>query len=185
MTVSSAARPSGRDEIREAILEAASREFAAKGTSASLRDIAAAAGVQLGLIHRHFGNKDDLLRAVLAGNAQGGRRVIDDAPDVVHAMREIFVQSTRRDRYVRIVAWLLLAGVPVERIQTAYPAIRALRERAGFEDIDDLDVLAALALTYGWTVFGRQLLAAFDRGARDRKSVEAHLTDVVERILSA
>ena len=173
-----APRPFGRDEVRDAILEAAGRHFAAHGTAASLRDIAADAGVNLGLIHRHFGNKDDLLRAVLAAQTQGGVRVIDDAPDIPSAVRELFVRTTRQDRYVRTVAWMLLAGMPAEDLQTNYPAIRALRDRAP-ADIDELDLLACFALIYGWTVFGSQLLAAFDRAPRRRGAVEAHLAEVV------
>ena len=37
-----------------------------------MRDIAADAGVNLGLIHRHFGNKDDLLQAVLDTQRRAG-----------------------------------------------------------------------------------------------------------------
>ncbi|MCC6271418.1 MAG: helix-turn-helix transcriptional regulator, partial [Microbacteriaceae bacterium] len=65
-------RPIGRDAVRAAILAAASRRFAQHGRKASLRDIAADAGVNLGLIHRHFGNKDDLLRAALTEHAGAG-----------------------------------------------------------------------------------------------------------------
>jgi AcrR family transcriptional regulator len=183
MTARETPRPSGGDEIREAILEAASQEFAAKGTAASLREIAAAAGVHLSLIDRHCGTKDDLLRAVLARNAQAGRRVVDDAADVAEAMHDVFLQATHRDRYIRIVAWLLLAGVPAEQIQTEYPAIRALRDRGANEGIDDLDMLAAFALTYGWTVFGDQLLDAFDRRQQDRSLVQTHLGSLLARIL--
>lgn len=183
MTARESPRPSGGDEIRDAILEAASQEFAAKGTAASLREIAAAAGVHLSLIDRYFGTKDDLLRSVLARNAEGGRRVVDDAADVVQAMRDVFLQTTQRDRYIRIVAWLLLAGVPADKIQAEYPAIRALRDRGDREGVGDLDVLAAFALTYGWTVFGDQLLDAFDRDQRDRSLVQVHLGNVLARIL--
>ncbi len=183
MTARESPRPSGGDEIRDAILEAASQEFAARGTAASLRKIAAAAGVHLSLIDRYFGTKDDLLRAVLARNAEGGGRVVDDAADVAQAMQNVFLQTTHRDRYIRIVAWLLLAGVPADKIQTEYPAIRALRDRGEREGVGDLDMLAAFALTYGWTVFGDQLLDAFDRDQRDRSLVHAHLGNVLARIL--
>jgi AcrR family transcriptional regulator len=183
MTARKSPRPSGGDEIREAILEAASEEFAAKGTAASLREIAAAAGVHLSLIDRYYGTKDDLLRAVLARNAQGGRRVVDEALDVAQAMHDVFLQTTHRDRYIRIVAWLLLAGVPADKIQTEYPAIRALRDRGAHDGVGDLDVLAAFALTYGWTVFGDQLLDAFDRREQDRSLVQTHLGNVLARIL--
>lgn len=77
-------------------------------------------------------------------------------------MRAIFAQASQRDRYIRIVTWLLLAGVPAEQIQTEYPAIQAVRERAADEGIEERELLAAFALTYGWVVFGAQLVGAFD-----------------------
>jgi AcrR family transcriptional regulator len=169
--------------VRDAVLEAAGRQFAARGTNASLRDIADEAGVNLGLIHRHFGNKDDLLRAVLARATQGGVRVVEEAPDIAHAVREMFLQSSVNDRYVRTVAWLLLAGVSVAEIQSAYPSIGALRARASGE-VADLDLLACFALIYGWTVFGAQLLAAFERRPDERAAVEQHLAGALERFLS-
>ena len=177
-------RPFGRDEVRDAVLDAAARHFAASGTGASLREIASDAGVNLGLIHRHFGNKDDLLRAVLAAQTQGGTRVVEQALDVPNAVREMFEQTTKQNRYVRTVAWMLLAGMPVDELQRHYPSIRALRDRAA-PDIDELDLLACFALMYGWTVFGEQLLAAFDRTPRQRRAVELHLAGVVERLASA
>jgi hypothetical protein len=73
--------------------------------------------------------------------------------------------------------------MPAEDLQRHYPAIRALRDRAT-PDIDELDLLACFALMYGWTVFGEQLLAAFDRTPRQRRAVEAHLSRVVERLAS-
>ncbi len=65
-------RPRGRQsaevarQTRQTILEAAGREFAARGFRAtSLREIAAAAGTTHGLIRHHFGTKEDLWRAVV------------------------------------------------------------------------------------------------------------------------
>jgi AcrR family transcriptional regulator len=51
---------------RARILDAAEREFAARGfPGARLRDVADAAGVQPALIHHYFGDKQGLYRAVL------------------------------------------------------------------------------------------------------------------------
>jgi hypothetical protein len=100
---------------------------------------------------------------------------------VPSAIGEMFRQTTKQNRYVRTVAWMLLAGMPADELQRHYPAIRALRDRAT-PHIDELDLLACFALMYGWTVFGEQLLAAFDRGPRERAAVEAHLARVVERL---
>ena len=54
-------KPRGKEEVTAAILEAATELFAEKGPSAvSIRDIAAKAQVNHGLVHRHFGSKENL-----------------------------------------------------------------------------------------------------------------------------
>ena len=54
-------RRPGNPDTRQAILDAARREFAARGFSAStVRAIAAAAGVDPALVHHYFGTKDNL-----------------------------------------------------------------------------------------------------------------------------
>lgn len=58
----------GRDATREAIIAAGRDLFSQRGYAAvSVREIAAAARVNHGLVHRHFGSKDEVLRAVLQG----------------------------------------------------------------------------------------------------------------------
>ena len=58
--------PSGRDEVSAAVLAAAAELFAERGPSAtSIRDVAARAKVNHGLVHRHFGSKEKLVGAVL------------------------------------------------------------------------------------------------------------------------
>ena len=54
-------RPKGKEEVMAAILASATELFAEKGPSAvSIRDIALKAKVNHGLIHRHFGSKENL-----------------------------------------------------------------------------------------------------------------------------
>ena len=61
-----AGRRTGDSGTREAILAAAREQFAGKGyDGASLLIIAAAAGVDTGLIRHFYGNKDDLFAAAL------------------------------------------------------------------------------------------------------------------------
>ena len=65
-TVSTTAKPIGKDEVSAAVLEAASQLFAEKGPAAtSIREVAARAGVNHGLLHRHFGSKRQLLAGTL------------------------------------------------------------------------------------------------------------------------
>lgn len=57
--------PSGPEEVRAAVLDAAAELFAIRGVSnVTLRDIAAAAQVNLGLINRYIGPRDTLIEAV-------------------------------------------------------------------------------------------------------------------------
>jgi AcrR family transcriptional regulator len=85
-------RPPGQGNTRQAVLDAARRVFAARGyDAASLRVIAAEAGVDPGMVRHFFGNKAGLFRealeipvdfetiipAVLAGGLDGvGERLI-------------------------------------------------------------------------------------------------------------
>jgi AcrR family transcriptional regulator len=182
MGIPDAPRPTGRDEIRAAVLDVAARHFATRGTRASLRDIAAEANVNLGLIHRHIGNKEDLLRAVLEQQRQGGAALVASVPELSDAMRVIFDQ-TAESRYVRLLAWLSLDAEHPE-VQEHYPTIEALRDRTSSEE-QELGLLASFALMYGWTFFGDQLLHAFGRSPADRPSVHDALGRVVERLSGA
>jgi AcrR family transcriptional regulator len=54
-----------REEQRAKILEAARMVFARKGPTATMAEVAAAAGVSQGLAYRYFASKNALLRALL------------------------------------------------------------------------------------------------------------------------
>jgi len=177
-------KPSGSDEVRAAILAAAGRHFARHGTAASLRDIATDAQVNLGLIHRHFGNKDDLIRAVLEKHATAGAGLASRSSDLAVAEEEIFGHNADGGQYIKPLAWLLLENAPIEQFQTQYPTINALRELAAGED-QELHLLAAFALIYGWTVFGDQLLAAFGHKPRARHQVEQRLSVILGQLVSS
>jgi AcrR family transcriptional regulator len=59
-------RRRGQPDTRGEILAAARTSFAARGYGATtIREVAAAAGVDPSLVHHYFGSKDDLFRAAL------------------------------------------------------------------------------------------------------------------------
>lgn len=181
-------RPTGRDQVRSAILAAATRRFAAEGSGASLRDIATDAGVNLGLIHRHFGNKDDLLRAVVQHHVSTGGTQIAAATDITSAIRQIFEGSVNDGLFVRIMAWLLLERGGSVQYQDDYPGMTALRALAARDEgatngaDRDTRLMTAMATVYGWTVFGPQILAAFGRD--DREAIEAELASMLEQLVT-
>ncbi|MDF2681314.1 MAG: TetR family transcriptional regulator [Brevibacillus sp.] len=68
MTPNSHPAPSKAEAKRSFLIEQATLCLAQKGYSqVSLRDIAKASGVSLGILHYYFANKEDLLLAVIAG----------------------------------------------------------------------------------------------------------------------
>lgn len=178
-------RPMGREEIRAAVIEAAARRFAAEGPDASLRDIADDAGVNLGLIHRHIGNKDELLRAVLASEIEGGVGFIEESGDAATALRRLFEGAANNGRYVRIIAWLLLQNPARLTHQDRYPGMQALRALAAGDNDVDPELMIAMAAIYGWTVFGPQLRAAFGYDRGDSNELVPDLAAVVAGIMRA
>ena len=67
--------PSGPEQVRRALLDAAASLFAERGVDrVSLRDVSAAADVHLALIQRYIGSRDELVHAVfedLSGQLAG------------------------------------------------------------------------------------------------------------------
>jgi AcrR family transcriptional regulator len=170
------------------VVEAAARRFAAEGPDASLRDIADDAQVNLGLIHRHVGNKDDLIRLVLASEIARGAGTIEEAGDAAAAVRRIFEGALADGRYIRIVAWLLLQEPGALRHQDRYPGMQALRALAGVDQRPDPErdaaLMVAMAAIFGWTVFGPQLGAAFGAAPAERGALEERLASTIARIVS-
>ena len=87
--------PRGSSTVtRQRILAAARDLFATRGVdSVSVREIAAAAGVNHALVHRYFGTKNDIVAEILAGEAQAMSAMARPEADPVTslaALREVF-----------------------------------------------------------------------------------------------
>jgi TetR/AcrR family transcriptional regulator, repressor for neighboring sulfatase len=166
-----------------AVLAAAAELFAEKGPAAtSVRDIAARSGVNHGLVYRHFGAKEELVAAVLdhlsdevaatTGTGAGGGSALDAAVE----------------RHWRVIAWAILDGYPVGRLQRRFPYVSQLIDRARPHHPDDVAArLAAgnaVALELGWRLFEPFVRSA--TGTRDvpplqlRESIKAAVTEMLE-----
>jgi AcrR family transcriptional regulator len=131
-------RPTGRTAVRAAVLDAAIALFAERGpASVSLRDIAGAANVNLGLLHRHFGSKAELVTAAIhhfRATSRAKVRAAMEGPDLATALVPLFRDDAAL--YPRLMAWSLLDNVDAESLQDSYPTVLALiaqLEAAGFE----------------------------------------------------
>jgi len=103
--MSSPGRPLRADAARnrELLLGAAESEFAERGASASIADIARRAGVAKGTVFRHFATKEDLMAAIVCGHLDtltetAGR--LADATDPGEALLEFLtVAADQRQQH--------------------------------------------------------------------------------------
>ena len=159
------AQPRGRDEVRLAVIEAANFLFGEKGPDAvSIRDVAMRAGVNHGLVHRHFGTKEQLLREVMQNYASAFMRQAEGVPSVGVATRKMLQVMTDQPSFVRIVAHLLLSGHEAEEFvaESGGLALLALltQKEAGLSAKEgQLLSAASTAMCMGWVLFESFLLA--------------------------
>lgn len=134
-------RPHGRDDVVRALLAAATELFATRGPAAvSLRDVATAADVNLGLIHRYIGSKQDLLAAVLgarAGMAEWDHASTPGAEGVVELILGLLVADPP---FNRVMLRAIVEGTDVRRLQGDFPlvgrAAKAARQNLERKDAD-------------------------------------------------
>src|SRR3954467_375095 len=101
--------PAGRDEVVRKLVAAAVDLFAERGPDGvALRDVAASAGVNYGLIHQYIGTKDDLLRLVFRSVSEQAAERFAAAPDVDAALDELIRPRGKQSAYVTMLAWALL-----------------------------------------------------------------------------
>jgi AcrR family transcriptional regulator len=88
---------------RESLLAAAEEEFAERGLSASVADIARRAGVAKGTVFRHFASKEDLIASIVCAHISGltdAARRLSDAADPGAALLEFLtVAADRRQQH--------------------------------------------------------------------------------------
>ena len=122
-------KPRGKDSVRAALIEAASRLFAERGPAhVSVREIAREADVNHGLIHRHFGSKDGLLQAVMQHLAAGVAQSIgpkNGAESLADLLNSTF-GATRDAAHWRILARSMLDGIPVGELQDEFPVVERM-----------------------------------------------------------
>ncbi|HYW02590.1 MAG TPA: helix-turn-helix domain-containing protein [Gammaproteobacteria bacterium] len=168
--------PRGREAVREALIAAATELFARHGPAAvPVRRIAARAGVNHGLVHRHFGSKRGLLRAVLDRLVQDLARQSGASGGRALASARLFRATREQQSYWRILAHSLLEGEDPRRIQGGFPVVaqmlaearQAAAEGRLATGLDPAAVVAAnVALALGWLQFEPFLLAASELDRR-------------------
>ncbi len=155
---------------REALIKAATSLFGERGPAAvSTRQIANEAGVNSGLIHRHFRTKDALLREVMDRLVSDIASANDSERQDPESLFRFFLAAGEQTGYWRLLARSLLDGVDVRELQTEFPTMKRIQElfeelkRSGeLDDAFDPRVISALltCLGLGWLIFEPFLLVA-------------------------
>ncbi len=184
------APPRGREAIRSAVLNAAAGLFASQGPEAtSTREIAEAAGVNRGLLHRHFGSKEQLVAAVIADGAERFARELDavGASDLSSLVDASFVAGDSARETVQVLVRAILDGVDIDteiiRTGLVERAATQMHQVAGAESDTDPRLAAALlvASLLGWQLFAPALLDALDIST-DRERAQREMTHIAEEL---
>lgn len=177
-------RPTGRDEVRSAVLREARRLLSERGPHVPLRDIAGAADVNLGLIHRHVGRKDELLTTVMQDAVRYGAARLEHLDDAGEAVRGMLLGATERPESSRLLAWLALdreAAFPPMVAPAERPAA-ALRRMTSPPPAGDVELLLVFTAVYAWPVLRDALLDALDIPEERRDGIDARLADLLARV---
>jgi AcrR family transcriptional regulator len=167
----------------------------------SVRKVGERAGVTHALVHRYFGTKDDLYKAVLARNEDAIRDAAAGADGLTQAAALMLREGLAHHRpYLRLIVDSALRGVPYESSLVNFSATERLIELARLAAPNDaravvqdgggvavdpettarLAVVMALTLYLGWAAAGPWVVAA--GGLRDLD--EETLTAALERAVT-
>ncbi|HSV79343.1 MAG TPA: TetR/AcrR family transcriptional regulator [Ramlibacter sp.] len=166
-------QPSGQEEIVVAIVDAAQYLFAKHPIDqVTTRQLAAQADVNLGMIHRYFGSKEEVLRALMQRYASYFRDEVSQAPDPMSGFQTLLADPLLKD-FVRTLAFTVLSGTNLDDM-VSHGAIREMVEVAQKSLGSNLEgealregnrdaatrVVAAWSVMFGWHLFQPFLLRA-------------------------
>jgi AcrR family transcriptional regulator len=187
-------RPSGRDEVVEALLDTADRLFATSGPAdVSLRAIAREAGVNHGMVHRHFGTRDDLVNQLLERMAADWTARTVAGGDFVAALDSILASAEEArvsaGSWIRLLAWSLLIDTPdrsgeAQRRYATLDVLPGMLEDRSPES-GATTTAAALALVFGWRFFHPYIRAALHLDDADFDELHRAMSTAVEKLTRA
>ena len=185
-------RPSGRDEVVEALLDAAERLFDKAGPGdVSLRSIARAARVNHGLVHRHFGTRDDLIDRLMERTAARWTQELETKRDYLAAIESILGSAdgapTTAGAWLRLLAWSLLTEPPDRSgaVQRRYATLDRLPPLLTDGERDDAatTTAAALALAFGWRFFHPYIRAALHLDGVASRELQDAMRSQLQRLV--
>ena len=123
-------KPKGRIEVRKALVKSAAMLFANRGIAAvSIRDIAKEAKVNHGLVHRHFGSKNQLIKEtvqILAREITTNLGNMKKEGLLNDLLSRGFIATRKHTFYWKILAHLMLIEDGEELLQEDFPFVNQL-----------------------------------------------------------
>jgi AcrR family transcriptional regulator len=192
--------PWGRQAVMEAVLEAATELFAARGYAAvSVRDIAQSAGINHALVHRHFGTKREVLKAALKRSSEEFIEVTNQITDLRLDFRKLFTAAIDHAPYFRTLARITLEGENLTQFQHEFPTMKRMvglleqgtspfgkhTKRSAVSSVDArVKVAAVVALTIGWVVFEDTLLLGAGLEQFDREEIRDAIVSKIQKLMN-
>lgn len=175
---------------QHALVAAAVELFALRGpASVSVRDVARRAGVNQGLIYRHFGSKEALLAAAFEQGSSGlfPAALAPEGFDIDTVIHQVHHGS----RAPWLIARILVDDVDIDRVRQQFSILRRLLDAYNgvptggrAPDIADprIAVASVTCMAMGSAIYGHDLLAALD--LPDDGSVEVAIADLCRLLLA-
>ena len=132
----------GKEAVKTALIQSASLLFAHRGIAGvSVREIAQHAQVNHGLVHRHFGSKEGLVKAVLEHLSQEVHAHLESAtpshPNLesdststelsfAAVLMSLFQNTESLGLHWKVLSHALLEGMAPEQLQSDFPVFKKL-----------------------------------------------------------
>ena len=181
-----------REDVRQALIDAAAALFAERPSGrVTVREIAARADVNPGLVHRYFGSKQDLRRAAMAQSQNAIAAQLAHMADVRRDLDFLYRATVGEKEFIAVLARASLDGT-LPDFPAGYPTMAGLVRRiqdeiaagASAGDRDPRVIVACLgSLTLGYALFGRFIRRGTGLEDMPDEQLEAAIIDVLREIV--
>jgi AcrR family transcriptional regulator len=177
----------------DAVLDAAAELLVEVGPhAATVRAIAERAGVNHALVHRYFGTKEDLVRAVLVREADRFESLLVEGMTPDLTLGRLYHELAGRRIFVRFLARTILDGLRPERLHQDRRLLQRMvevvaeGERLRGGGLDPRMLLAGMsAMALGWCLFDEYLVAGMGLADLSRGTVDEEIGRIIQLMLTA
>lgn len=175
----------------EAALEAAALRLLERDgvlSGLNLREVAAEAGVNRGLVYHYFGSRQDLLRAALRADARRRFAEVAEVADLPFRRRfaRFLATMVRHRRAVNLVTLLVQDGdTSLRTMPMREDTLHVLERDVEQGHLDDVDLeavhIATVSLAYGYVLYRERFAAELGIGVTE---LDRRFASIADRMFS-